>query len=298
MANILITGGSGLVGKKLTGILLEKGHTVRHLSRTKKSKPEIEIFKWDYKNGFIEEGALKNIDYIFHLAGASVAGRKWTESYKKEIRDSRVHTTQLIYNKIKEVNHNLKGFITASAIGYYGLVTKETIMTETLEPAPDFFGKVCAEWEKSADHFSEFGFVTKLRISVVLSSTGGALEKLMLPAKLGLSAAVGSGKQWMPWIHIDDLVNMFIFAMENQLDGAFNAAAEEHVTNNEFTSQLAKAVHRPFFLPNIPKFGLSLVMGEMSDILLEGSRVDNSKIKATNFEFKYNKLKDALKNLV
>ncbi|MCI5058881.1 MAG: TIGR01777 family oxidoreductase [Flavobacteriales bacterium] len=297
MTKVLITGGSGLVGRKLTERLLKLNYEVIHLSRTKKEGP-VKTYQWDYKKNYMEREAFHEVDHIIHLAGATVS-KKWTEAYKKEILQSRVKTTELLFESAQKAA-DLKSFISASAVGYYGLRTSSEIMKESVFPADDFFGEVCAAWEKSVSRFSEINIPTSiLRISVVLSAEGGALEKLLPPAKLGLSAAVGSGKQWMPWIHIDDLVEMFVFALENpDKPGIFNAAADEHVNNKEFTAQLAAALGKPYFLPNVPAFGLQMMLGEMAQIILEGSRVDNSKIKTAGFQFRFNKLQDALQDLV
>lgn len=291
MAKILITGGTGLVGTKLTEMLLYKKHTVVILSRNPKKENE---FKWDVSKNYIDEKAFLNIDYIIHLAGAGIADKRWSEKRKKIIVDSRVKTANLIFDYITKLKIDIKGFISASGIGYYGAITTDKIFKETDKVGNDFLGEVCQKWENAAHQFKNLNIpVTILRTGVVLSKTGGALDKMKTP----IISPLGSGKQYLPWIHIDDLCEMYIKSIENNLTGIFNAVAPEHHTSKTFSKALAKSINRPFISVNAPSFMLKLLFGEMSKILLEGSRISAKKIEGANFNFQFPKLKTALKNL-
>ena len=237
MASILVTGGTGLIGKHLCSLLLKKGHEVSILSRNTSSKPN--VFKWDINNNFIDENAIKNIDYIIHLAGAGIADKRWTSNRKQFLIDSRVATSNLLFAKIKELNPNLKGFIAASGIGYYGAITSEEIFDENSASGNDFLSSICVKWENASLQFNSLNIRTVIfRTGVVLTKKGGALEKIALPIKFGLGAALGTGKQYMPWIHINDLCNMYLESIENiELKGIYNAVAPEHCTNKSVSKQ-------------------------------------------------------------
>jgi uncharacterized protein (TIGR01777 family) len=299
MATVLISGGSGLIGKALTKKLLAKGYIVKLLSRRKTEVQNDCHFQWDIESQFIEKEAVANTDYIIHLAGENIGKKRWTSARKQEILKSRLQSTQLLFNAIKENNFPLKAFISASAIGYYGAVSSEHIFDETDENASDFLGKTCHLWENAVDQFQTLGIRTlKLRTGVVLSNNGGALNKMALPIKLGIGAALGSGKQYMPWIHIDDLCEIYIKAIEdNEMHGAYNAVAPDDKTNEDFIHGIAKALHQRIFLPNIPAFVLKLMLGEMSDMILKGSRVSSAKIEKTGFKFQFPSLETALTNI-
>ncbi|MEO5643516.1 MAG: TIGR01777 family oxidoreductase [Bacteroidia bacterium] len=298
--NILITGASGLVGLHLTELLLSKGYTVAHLGRKKSADATVKQFTWDPSKEILEAGAISWADAIIHLAGASVSEGRWTEKRKNEIIDSRVKGAQLLAKAIRQEHSKAKVFISASAVGWYGMITSEKIFTETDSPANDFFGTVCLKWENAADLVEETGLRTvKLRIGVVLAKDGGALPKLAAPVKWFVGSPLGSGKQWMPWIHIDDLCALFVKAVEDeQMSGAYNAVAPNPVTNKEFVKTIGKVLHRPVFLPPVPGFALKLALGEMAQIVTEGSRVSNEKIRKAGFTFRYNELQPALENLL
>ena len=292
MTTILITGGTGLVGQLLTSKLLAKNYTVRVLTRTPKNTNE---FSWDISSGYIDEKVFKNLDYIIHLAGAGIAEKKWTESRKQEIIDSRTKSTKLLFDKVVELKINLKGFISASAIGYYGAVTSQKVFTEDDKSANDFLGNVCQLWEQSALEFNNINIPTViLRIGIVLSKKGGALEKMKTP----IISPIASGKQFLPWIHIEDLTDMFIFVLENNLTGIYNAVAPETQTSFSFSKLLAKKSKKLFLPIGVPSFLLKLFFGEMSIILTTGSRVSSEKIKNAGYTFSYKTLKKSLDNLV
>lgn len=300
METILITGGTGLVGKELTKKLKAKGYNVIHLSRTKNNTAETLTYYWDYTKGEIEQEAIEKADYIIHLAGENVSDGRWTAKRKKLIIDSRVKTSELLFENVKKTNKPLKAFINASGSNYYGTVTCNTIFDERQAAAADFLGITCEEWEAAADNFKNSGIRTvKIRTSIVLTKKGGALEKIALPVKLNLGSALGSGKQYMPWIHIDDLCGIYIKAIEDTtIKGTYNAAAPEHATNKDFISTLAHVLNKFLWLPNVPAIIIKLVFGEMGSILLKGSRISSEKITNAGFTFKFTSLESAFRNLL
>jgi len=291
MANILITGGTGLVGRRLTELLSAKKHEIRILSRNPSAKNE---FKWEVANNYIDEKALQGLDYIIHLAGAGIADQRWSKERKKTIIDSRVATANLIFLKIKELKIPLKGFITASGSNFYGAKTVDTIYKETDPAGNDFLGDVCLQWEKAAHQFETLKIpVNILRTGIVLSKNGGALEKMRTP----IVSPLGSGKQYLSWIHLDDLCQMYLHAIEQKVSGVYNAVAPEHHTSTSFSKILAKSIQRPFLPIRVPGFLLKLVFGELAVILLEGSRLSSTKIVSDGFQFQYKTLNDAFSNL-
>ena len=297
---VLITGGTGLIGKRLTALLLKKGYEVAYLTRKKSNIPFVKVFEWDVKNNYIEAGALENTQYLIHLAGAGVADERWTEERKKEIFSSRTDSIELIARKLKEQNINLKSFISASGSSYYGEDTGDLQHTEMSPPGKDFLSEVTIEWEKAADSVANLGVRTvKLRTGIVLSNDGGAVPKMAQPAKFGFGAPLGSGKQWMSWIHIDDLCRLYIEAMEkDSWQGAYNAVAFPPATNEYFTKQICKALDKPQFLPNVPSFALRLVFGEMANVVLGSNYVINQRIKdETDFKYEFPDLLEALKDV-
>ena len=300
METVLITGGTGLVGKHLSNKLQEKGYSVVFLSRASQKVSSIKIFEWNYQDNTIDNSAFNNIDYIIHLAGANIGEKKWTNNRKQLIFDSRVKTGKLIFDRIKEQKKKIKAFISASAIGYYGTITSETIFKETDLPANDFLGNVCNQWEKTADKFEEIGIRTvKIRTGVVLTEEEGALSKMITPVKMSIGSAIGTGKQYLPWIHIDDLCGIYIKAIEDKtIQGSFNAVAPDYRTNKDFTKILASVLNKPFWFPNIPAFTMYLMFGEMSSILLKGSRVSSDLIISKGYNFMFPNLRKALIDLL
>jgi uncharacterized protein (TIGR01777 family) len=291
MAKILITGGTGLVGKRLSKMLIDKNHDVLILSRNPKNKNE---YKWDIANHYIDKKALLETDYIIHLAGAGIADKRWSKERKKEIIDSRVKTATLLFEKIKQYKINLKGFISASGIGYYGAITSKMIFKETDTVASDFLGDVCQKWEQAAHQFSTVNIpVTILRTGIVLDKKGGALNKMKTP----IISPLGSGKQYLPWIHIDDLCQMYIKSIEANLIGIYNAVAPQHHTSITFSKALAKSLKRPYLGIGVPAFMLKFLFGELAVILLEGSRISTKKIEKNGFSFRFKTLNEALSDL-
>lgn len=295
---ILITGANGLIARKLAE-KLDKEFTVRFLTRKKKKAHE---FEWDLKKGSVDQAAFDNVSHIIHLAGANISEKRWTDARKKELISSRVDSARLLMDGVKKQNIRLKSFISASGINYYGTETTEKIYTEDDPAGKDFLSEVVVLWEKAADEFRKNGLaerVVKLRTAVVLSEKEGALKKLMVPVEYGIGSPLGTGKQYMPWIHLEDIASMYEYAVKNHsLEGAYNAVAPEHATNAAFTKEVAAVLNRPFIMPNVPAFLLKLIFGELSVAVLEGSRASAKKIMDSGFSFMFPDLHTALQDLL
>lgn len=296
MAKILITGGTGLVGQRLSSMLVTKGHEVFHLSRKRSGNEHYKTFLWDWESGMIEQDALQEAEYIIHLAGAGIFDERWTAARKKLIADSRIKSGKFILDAIRRKGKYPKAFVCASAVGYYGAVTSSKAFVETDPSATDFLGEVCRKWEAMADDFSGLGIrVVKIRTGLVISENASLITRVSKIIRLGLGASFGNGHQYMPWINIDDLCGMYIKAIEESaLSGAYNAAAPSHVTNEEFTAELARLLNKKIWLPNIPSLFLKLVFGERAKLLLTGSKISSEKIISMGFEFLYPGLRAAL----
>lgn len=299
MKKILISGATGLVGKKLSKKLYERGYQVEILVRSKPQKSDFKSYIWDFENAFLEEGALDNTYIFIHLAGSPIS-KRWTESYKKEIYNSRINSAQFIYEQMQKQNIHPEAVISSSAVGIYGQITSQQIFSENDPPAEDFLGNVCTDWEIKALQFEKLGSrVVRIRTSTVLSEKGGALEVLKKPIELNFGAALGSGDQYFPWIHLDDLVNIYFKAVEDvSMNGAYNAVAPDFVNNRELTKKIASHLHKKIWLPNIPKFIIKTALGEMSVLALEGSRISSKKIENSVFKFVYNNLDQALADVI
>jgi uncharacterized protein (TIGR01777 family) len=281
-------------------MLLDKGYEVSWLSRSRGERDDIQVFLWNPEEGVLDESALDGVDVIVHLAGLNIGDKRWTPERKRRIVDSRVKSGELLLQAVRSGRFHPQAYISASGIGYYGASSSEIIWEEDAAAAEDFLGQTCRKWEAVGPGFEALDIRTVMvRTGVVLSDQGGALKKLSLPVRLGAGASLGSGKQFMPWIHIDDLCGIFLHVMEDQdLKGAYNAVAPEHVSNKEFTRSLARVLKRPMFLPGIPAPLLRLVLGERSLLLLEGSRVSSQKIRSAGYSFLFPELKPALKNIL
>jgi uncharacterized protein (TIGR01777 family) len=272
---------------------------VVHVGRTKRNG-SVPSFAWDVDKQQMDAKALAGVDTIVHLAGAGVADKRWTPTRKKEILDSRVQSTRLLYQILKEEKHSVKNIVSASAIGYYGFGLSDQLFTEERPPATDFLASVTTEWEKEVDAIRELEIrVVKIRIGIVLSNKGGALKEMARPIQFGVGAPLGTGQQVMSWIHIDDLCEMFCKAIQDRsLAGAYNGVAPNPVTNAELTKAIASILKKPLWLSNVPPFVLRLLVGEMADIVVNGSKVSAEKILATRFKFQYWQIDDALRNLL
>jgi len=299
VAKVLITGGTGLIGSRLGKQLLSRGYEVVVLSRTKSAESPVKTCFWNPSKSKIPAEALDSVDFIIHLAGAGLADKRWTSARKREIVDSRVLPAGLLFEAIKERNIKPGAVISASGIAYYGTITSEKIFEEGDAAASDFLGSTCFRWEQAIDRFESLGIRTvKLRTAVVLSSRGGALPKMLLPLRLGFGSALGSGRQYLPWIHVDDLCAIYLKAIEdNEMRGAYNAVAPEHISYRHLINQAAKLQNKKLWFPDVPAWFLRLLLGEMSGMLLKGSRVSSSKIQAAGFDFAYPALSTALHQL-
>ncbi len=295
---ILITGASGLVGSRLTELLLQKGYQVSHLGRSKKSG-QVPSFVWDVNKGEFDTEALTGVDTIIHLAGAGVAEKRWTESRKKEILESRTKSSALLCKTLASTNHSVKAVISASAIGYYGFGFDDEVFAEDNKSGSDYLAQVTKQWEEAVSQLESLQLrVVKLRIGIVLSDKGGALVEMVKPIRMGAGAPLGSGEQYLSWIHLDDLCAMFIKAAEDEtMKGAYNAVTGDWVTNSALTKMIAKILKKPLWLPNIPVFMMKIIVGEMAAIVVNGSKVSGDKIKKTGFKFRYSNLEEALESL-
>lgn len=295
--NVLITGGSGLVGQTLTSILEEKGFEVAILSRSVKPGSKIRQFLWDVDKGQIDQAALSWADHIVHLAGETV-GQRWTKATKERILSSRIKSTELLYEELRTGDYNIKSFVSASAIGYYG-DTGESEVNEQSAIGEDYLADVVQQWENAVEKVKPYvENLAKLRIGIVLSAKGGALEKMVLPIRWGVGSPLGSGKQWMSWIDLEDLCQMFAFAIEQGLNRTYNAVAPYPVTNKVMTKAIARQLSRPVWLPNVPAFALKTILGEMSSIVLTGSKVSSLAIQKEGFKFEHETIESSLAHLL
>ena len=293
--SILLTGASGLVGTRLTDMLLQKGYQVAHLGRSKRPG-KVPSYVWNVAKGEFDPEALNGVDAIIHLAGAGVAEKRWTSRRKKEILESRTKSSALLYETLKKINNKVRAVVSASAIGYYGFgLDEKTLFTEESKPGNDYLSRVVVAWEREVDAIASLGIrVVKIRIGIVLSDKGGALKEMAGPIKIGIGSPLGSGKQILSWIHLDDLCAMFIRAVEDEsMKGAYNAVSPQPVTNRDMTSALAKVLNRPLLLPPVPALVLRIMIGEMTDIVVNGRNVSSEKIRKTGFTFKFTDLKSA-----
>jgi len=300
-ATVLITGGTGLVGTRLTQLLQEQGYTVTHLSRSVSGNEKVKTYQWNIEQQQLDPEALTGVDYIIHLAGAGIADKRWADQRKELILKSRTESTRLLRESITKLGeHSIKALVSASAVGYYGIDTGDDWMTEESPSGDGFAAEVTRQWEAAVDEISQLNLrVVKIRIGIVLSEKGGALPKIMQPIKLGAGAPLGRGGQYMSWIHIDDLCRLFIFALEQEnMKGVYNGVAPHPATNQELTKKTANVLNRPLFLPNVPAFALKLLLGEMSQVVTGGNRVSSEKIEKAGFEFKHTELREALGDLL
>ncbi|HYF33077.1 MAG TPA: TIGR01777 family oxidoreductase [Chitinophagaceae bacterium] len=308
MSTILITGGTGLIGTALTKMLIENDHSVIVLTRDKtkhqQQHPNISHALWDIPSQTIDIGAVKKADRIIHLAGANVAGKRWTKKRKKEIVDSRVQSAKLLVKALQENENKVRSVFTASGIGWYGpdnpAVVERGGFVETDPAADDFLGQTCLQWEQSLEPVTAMGKrLAKFRQGIVLSNEGGALQEFKKPMRTGIAAILGSGRQIMSWIHIQDLCRLYLHALEHeQLHGAYNAVAHQPVSNKTFMMELAKRERGKFALPmHVPSFILKLVLGEMSIEVLKSTTVNNEKTRHTGFKFLYPSIEAALNQL-
>lgn len=296
---ILIAGATGFVGKNLIDYLLSKGFFVNALTR-KKQLDKIEnlsYFQWDISKSYIDENAFKDVDTIINLTGANIGKKRWTKQRKQELVVSRIEAINLLFDTVVNTKTPITTFISSSAVGYYGATTTSETFTEESSKGIDFLAEVCEKWEESAMQFKKLNIRTViLRKGVIIGKGGGIYQKLAPLAKYGINTALGNGRQFLPWMDIRDLVRLYEFFINNStLSGVYNAVASEHITMNEFSKALLQSFGKRSFLPNVPKFIIQLVFGELSKMLLEGSKISNEKLKSTQFIFEHEKLENSLR---
>lgn len=308
MGVVLISGGTGLIGSALARHLIERDYDVIILSRKKNltsGHPKISYSYWNVSEEIIDAEVVKKADHIIHLAGAGVMDKKWTEDYKKKILESRAKSAELIVNSLKENEHSVKTFVSASAIGLYGedpkmLERKEGFIESDL-PSRDFLGETCLLWEASVEPVSKLGIrLIKLRTGIALSNKGGAFKEYKTPLNFGLATILGSGKQIISWIHVDDLCRIYCTAIEDvYLRGSYNAVAPEPVPQKKLILTLGQRMRNKFFIPiYVPSFILKLIFGKRSIELLKSTTVSNKKIKATGFTFLFPSIESAIDDLI
>ena len=297
---ILITGATGLIGTELVKLLLSKNHTLNYLTTDKSKiarKSNFQGYYWNPQEGKIDENCLYEVDAIIHLAGANIA-KRWTSKYKQEIIESRTLSSELLYNLIKKNPGSVKQFISASGTAIYPESITKVYDETTTANEDSFLSNVVKKWEESVDRFQVFNIkVCKIRTGIVLSNVGGALPEMVKPIKMGFGSAMGNGKQIQSWIHIKDLVSLYRFALENKLEGVYNAVSPNPISNQELTLVIAKTIHKSIWLPNIPKFMMKLILGEMSYLLFSSKNISSKKIIDRGFKFHYPKIDEALNNL-
>ena len=297
---ILITGATGLIGSELVKLLLSKNHSVHYLTTSNdkiNEEPNYKGFYWNPQEGKIDERCIDGVDAVVHLAGANIAQR-WTNKYKQEIIESRTLSSELLFNLIKKTPNQVRQLISASGTAIYPESISQVYDETTTESEDSFLSNVVKKWEESVDTFQVLGIkVCKLRTGIVLSNKGGALPEMVKPINLGFGAAMGTGKQIQSWIHITDLVTMYYFAIEKQLEGIFNAVSPHPVSNQELTKVIAKTLKKPLWLPNIPEFVMKLILGEMSYLLFSSKNLSSIKITNSSFYFQFPKIDKAIYDL-
>jgi uncharacterized protein len=298
---LLITGATGFIGTALVKKLTQKGHIIHYLTTSKNKLENSENYKgffWNPDTKEIDVSCFDGVEAIIHLAGASIA-KRWTRSYRKEIISSRTETSNLLLTSLKEINHQVKHIISASGTAIYPESYDRVYDENDTETADDFLAKVVKVWENGISNFEYLGLkVAKIRTGVVYGKNGGAFQEIVKPIKFGFGAVMGNGKQIQSWIHLDDLVNLYCFVLENNLEGVYNAVAPETISNKDQTKAIAKKLHKPLFLPNIPRFIMKLILGEMSLLLFTSKNLSSKKIQEKGFQFKYPNFKSALNELI
>ena len=300
---IVITGATGFIGKKLSKALAERGDEVtiftRNVESAKKDFPFIKNFvKWNYKNPDEWKFHLDNKDAVIHLAGLNLFERRWNEDFKKLIIETREYSTKNLVLSIKDCKNRPEVFVSASGIGYYGN-SGDTIVAEESTKGNDFLSDVCEVWEKESQKAGEYGTRNvQVRTGLVLSPEEGALKQMLLPFKFFVGGPLGNGKQWVSWLHIDDIVGIYIHAIDNtNLSGTVNAASPNPVKMKEFAKALGNVLNRPYFI-SVPKFLIRFSVGEAADVVLSGQRVDVTKILNSGYKFKFENLGETLKDLL
>jgi uncharacterized protein (TIGR01777 family) len=298
---ILITGATGLIGTQLSTQLIAQGHTVHFLTTSPNklaSESNYKGFLWNLKEGSIDDRCFDTVTAIIHLVGATVA-KPWTKEYKSEIIESRIQSIALLAGRLKKISHNITQFVSASGVSIYPDSIEGRFDETSQEVGDGFLAKVVVQWEAAADTMSDLGIsVTKVRTGVVFSKKDGALQKIATPVKLYAGAALGSGKQWLSWIHLDDICGIYMHILKNNLSGVVNAVAPEPVTNKQLTKLVGKTLGVPVFLPNVPEFVLKTALGERASLVLEGQFVVPKRLTQSGYSFIYPEVAPALRNLL
>lgn len=299
MKTVLITGGTGLIGQRLSHKLKEKGHQVRHLSRRANPNASFPAYQWDLSKNYIDPKALEGVHSIVHLAGAGVVDKRWSDARKIEIEASRVNGIKLLYQYLSQNEHEVESFVGASAIGFYGDTGDQMNTTETTA-GKGFLAEICVRWEKASLSMEQLDLRTSLvRVGIVLSTQGGALEKMLPSYKVRVGAYFGDGAQYYSWIHIDDLCKIFMEAVENEtMEGIYNGVAPEAVSNKHLAKTIAKAMDKKALVMPVPTFALRLAMGEMAAAILDSTRVQPNRLLEAKFEFDHTDLEQALRDLL
>jgi uncharacterized protein (TIGR01777 family) len=297
---VLITGATGLIGNELVSLLLQNGVSIHYLTTSKK-KTENELnykgFYWNPEQGIIDENCLMGVDAIIHLAGATIS-KRWTKFYKQEIIESRLLSSAVLFKALKNHPNQVKQIVSASGTAIYPNNDKVIYDENSQEIDNSFLGNVVYKWEESADKFKSLGLkVCKLRTGIVLSNKGGALIEMAKPIKMGIGSPFGTGKQIQSWIHIHDIAALYFFAISNDLEGVYNAVAPIPVSNEKLTMTIATVLKKPLFMPNIPKFMMKLLLGEMHVLLFENRNLSAQKIIDKGFVFKYKTIEKAIENI-
>ncbi|KAB7531361.1 TIGR01777 family protein [Flagellimonas olearia] len=297
---VLITGATGLIGGAIVKVLQSKGITVNYLTTQKRKIEQSEDYRgfyWNPSKGELDMACFDGVDAIINLAGASIA-KRWTPIHKKKVLSSRINSLQTLYRAMEKLDSSIGLLISASAIGIYPDSLSKFYDEQEPQVDDSFVGEVAQKWEAEVDTFKNLGVnVSKIRIGIVLSDQGGALPQMALPVKKYVGAPLGSGEQWQSWIHIEDLAQLFVFILENDLDGVYNGVAPNPVTNAKMTKELARNLDRPLWLPHVPKFVLKMLLGKMSYLLLASQRVSSKKIENEGFAFQHPNICLALQHI-
>jgi len=299
---ILICGATGLIGSALTELCLQENHEVHYLTTRKNKIVKTDAnkgFYWNPAKGEIDNACFEGVDAIINLSGANIA-KRWTKAYKEEIMNSRIDTANVLFKAIRNMeNHTVKQYVSASGTAIYPSSFTKNYTEDTEEESTDFLGSVVKQWELHANQFKSLEIpVTIIRTGLVFSAKGGVLAEMSKPVKYGVGAAIGSGKQWQSWIHIDDIIQMYLHVLTTEITGIYNGVASNPTTNKLLTKEIATVLKKPFFLPNIPKFVMKLMLGEMSTLLFSSQQVNSRKIEKTNFKFSFPDLTPTLENLL
>jgi uncharacterized protein len=305
MQTVLITGGTGLIGKALSKMLITNGYKVIILSRRPGAEQQnLRFATWDINKGIVDESAISDADYIVHLAGAGVADKKWTEKRKKEIVDSRVKSGELLVNTLARIPNKVKAFISASGVGWYGedpQIPNPSPFTEDQQYDKSFLGETCYLWEHSLEPLNKTQIrLVKLRTGIVLSNDGGAFAEFRKPVRFGIAGILGHGRQVISWIHIDDICRQYLFAIENKMvSGVYNSVAPHPVSNKELTLTLARKSKGNFYIPiNVPNFVLKIMLGSRTVEILKSTTVSTAKMHRLGFTFLYPSIEAAITQLL